>query len=134
MITPKCTCLGSTSAPPSSTGFPRLCRDLWNPKAIYITENGCANPDRPDEKNHINDTARIMYLQNHLIHLHRAVSEGIPVKGYFLWSLMDNFEWACGYTKRFGIHYVNFHTQERIPKLSADFYADVIRKNAIGVQ
>jgi beta-glucosidase len=73
-----------------------------------------------------------MYLQQHLIHAHRATAEGYPLKGYFLWSLVDNFEWAFGYTKRFGIHYVNFQTQERTPKLSAQFYADVIRRNAVG--
>jgi beta-glucosidase len=73
-----------------------------------------------------------MYLQQHLIHLHRAVSDGIPVKGYFLWSLMDNFEWAMGYTRRFGIFYVNYETLERTPKLSAAFYGDVIRRNAVG--
>lgn len=111
---------------------PRLCFENWKPRAIYITENGCANPDRPGENNHIDDIGRVMYLQNHLMHLHRGVTEGIPVKGYFLWSLMDNFEWACGYTKRFGICYVNYRTQERIPKLSARFYAHVIRNNALG--
>ena len=110
----------------------RLIRDNWNPKAIYITENGCANPDRPNEKNEIDDVGRVMFLQNYLIHLHRAVAEGIPVKGYFLWSLMDNFEWAYAYTKRFGICYTNYETQQRIPKLSAKWYAEVIRKNAIG--
>jgi beta-glucosidase len=111
---------------------PRLCFENWKPAAIYITENGCANPDRLDEKGEVNDIGRVMFLQNHLMHLHRAVAEGVPVKGYFLWSLMDNFEWACGYTKRFGIHYVNYATQERTSKLSAKYYAEVIRKNALG--
>ncbi len=73
-----------------------------------------------------------MYLQQYLIHLHRAVAEGLPVRGYFLWTLMDNFEWAFGYTKRFGICYTDFATQRRTPKLSARFYRDVIRRNAIG--
>lgn len=111
---------------------PRLVSETWNVPAIYITENGCANPDRPTEDNEIWDTARVMYLQEYLIHLHRAVAEGYPVKGYFQWSLMDNFEWACGYTKRFGLFYVNYETLERTPKLSARFYAGVIAKNALG--
>lgn len=111
---------------------PRLVHELWKPKAIYITENGAAYPDRPTPNNEILDTARVMYLQNHLIHAHRATADGIPLKGYFLWSLLDNFEWAWGYTKRFGIHYVNYETFQRTPKLSAKFYAGVIRRNAVG--
>jgi beta-glucosidase len=111
---------------------PRLVSEIWSVPAVYITENGCANPDRPNAAGEILDTARVMYLQQHLIHAHRATAEGYPLNGYFLWSLVDNFEWAFGYTKRFGIHYVNFETQERTPKLSARFYADVIRRNALG--
>jgi beta-glucosidase len=111
---------------------PRLLCEVWKVPAVYITENGCANPDRATADGQILDTARMMYLQQHLIHLHRAASEGYPVKGYFLWSLMDNFEWAYGYTRRFGIYYVNYQTQARTPKLSARFYADVIRRNAVG--
>jgi beta-glucosidase len=111
---------------------PRLVSELWKVPTIYITENGCANSDRPDAENEIWDTARMMYLQQHFIAAHRAVAEGYPLKGYFLWSLMDNFEWAFGYTKRFGLCYVNYETMERIPKLSAKFYSDVIRRNAVG--
>lgn len=111
---------------------PRLCAELWSPRAIYVTENGCAYPDKPNSKNEIDDPARVMFLQNHLMHLQRAVAEGIAVKGYFLWSLLDNFEWAFGFTKRFGICYVNYQTLERIPKLSARFYSEVIRNNALG--
>jgi beta-glucosidase len=72
-----------------------------------------------------------MYLRNYLTQLRRAVSEGVPVKGYFLWSILDNFEWADGYEKRFGIIYVDFATQKRIPKLSAAFYKQVIHENAV---
>lgn len=111
---------------------PRIISELWKVPELYITENGCANPDRPNEKNEILDTGRMMFLQNQLIHAQRATAEGIPLKGYFLWSLMDNFEWAMGYTKRFGICYVNYETLERIPKLSAHFFSDVIRRNAVG--
>ena len=70
-------------------------------------------------------------IPHYLTHLHRATAEGYPVKGYFLWSLMDNFEWADGYGKRFGIHYVDFATQERIPKLSAAWYRELIARNAL---
>jgi beta-glucosidase len=110
----------------------RLCHDLWHPQAIYITENGCADTDRLTEKGEILDLGRIMYLQNHLLHLQRAAAEGVTVKGYFHWSLMDNFEWVCGYTKRLGLYYVDYDTMKRFPKLSAQFYARVIRRNAVG--
>lgn len=105
--------------------------DLWKVPAIYITENGTSSDDvlTPDGK--VYDTDRVMYLRNHLTHLHRATEEGYPVKGYFLWSLLDNFEWADGYSKRFGIHYVDFKTQKRTPKLSAEWYKDTIAKNAV---
>jgi beta-glucosidase len=111
---------------------PRLVTEAWNVPEIYITENGCAAADRLTADKEIWDVGRVMYLQQHLIHAHRATAEGLPLKGYFLWSLLDNFEWAFGYTKRFGIHYVNYETLERTPKLSAKFYADVIRRNAVG--
>jgi len=105
--------------------------ELWNPKALFITENGCSSDDvlRPDGQ--VIDTDRVMYLRNHLTELHRAASEGYPIKGYFLWSLLDNFEWADGYSKRFGIHYVDFKTEKRTPKMSAHWYKDVIAKNAV---
>jgi beta-glucosidase len=104
---------------------------LWKPKEIYITENGCSADDivRPDGR--INDTDRVMYLRNHLMHLQRAAAEGYPVKGYFLWSLLDNYEWADGYSKRFGIHYVDFKTQKRTPKLSAEWYTATIAGNSV---
>ncbi len=105
--------------------------DLWSPKGIFITENGCSSDDVPNDAGQIEDVDRVMYLRNHLTHLHRAASEGYPVKGYFLWSLLDNFEWADGYSKRFGIHYVDFKTQKRTPKLSAQWYREVIAKNAV---
>lgn len=107
-----------------------LC-DLWHPPAVYITENGCSSNDVVTSAGHIEDTDRLMYLRNHLTHLQRAAAEGYPVKGYFLWSLLDNFEWDDGYSKRFGIHYVDFATQKRIPKLSAEWYREVIARNAV---
>jgi beta-glucosidase len=110
----------------------RSVTELWSPKAIYITENGCSGEDFQDAAGRIEDTDRVMFLRNYLTHLHRAVSENYPVKGYFLWSLMDNFEWADGYGKRFGIYHVDFETQERIPKRSALWYREVIARNAVG--
>ena len=110
---------------------PRLVSELWKPRELYITENGCSSDDVPDASGEIRDTDRTMYLRNYLLHLQRAVTEGYPVKGYFLWSLLDNYEWADGYGKRFGITYVDFKTQKRTPKLSAHFYQEVIRRNAV---
>jgi beta-glucosidase len=104
---------------------------LWKPQEIYITENGCSADDVVRADGRINDTDRVMYLRNHLMHLQRAAAEGYPVKGYFLWSLLDNYEWADGYSKRFGIHYVDFETQKRTPKLSAEWYKAVIVGNAV---
>ncbi|MGZ3374830.1 MAG: GH1 family beta-glucosidase [Gemmatimonadaceae bacterium] len=104
---------------------------LWNVKAIYITENGTSSSDVPAADGQVYDTDRIMYLRNYLSQLQRAVSDGVPVKGYFLWSLMDNFEWADGYGNRFGLHYVDYATQRRTPKLSAAFYHEVIARNAV---
>jgi beta-glucosidase len=105
--------------------------DLWKPKGIYITENGCSSDDVLTPAGRVEDTDRVMYLRNHLTQLHRVAVEGYPIKGYFLWSLLDNFEWADGYSKRFGIHYVDFKTQKRTPKLSAEWYRDVIATNAV---
>jgi beta-glucosidase len=105
--------------------------DLWKPKGIYITENGCSSDDVINSAGRIDDTDRVMYLRNHLSHLYRAAMEGYPVKGYFLWSLLDNFEWADGYSKRFGIHYVDFKTQKRTAKLSAEWYKQTIATNAV---
>ena len=105
---------------------PRLVNDCWKPKAIYITENGCSANDVLNADGECLDTGRIMYLRNCLTQLAQALSDGSPVKGYFVWSLLDNFEWADGYDKRFGIVYVDFKTQLRTPKLSAHFYQAVI--------
>lgn len=104
--------------------------ELWKPKALYISENGCSADD-PVTNGQVYDSDRIMYLRNYITHLQRAVREDYPIKGYFLWSLMDNFEWEDGYNKRFGIHYVDFKTQKRTPKLSALWYRELIRRNAL---
>jgi beta-glucosidase len=104
---------------------------LWNPHAIYITENGCSCEDFREADGRIEDTDRVMFLRNYLTHLQRAAAEGYAIKGYFLWSLIDNFEWADGYSKRFGIHYVDFKTRKRSRKLSANWYREVILRNSV---
>jgi beta-glucosidase len=96
---------------------------------MFITENGCAYETGPDANGVVNDVQRIEYLNDHLYNIQDAISRGADVGGYFQWSLMDNFEWAEGYSKRFGIVYVDFDTQERIPKESANFYSEVIRSS-----
>ena len=110
---------------------PRLMKEVWGVDHVVISENGCPSSDRPAPDGEIYDTDRVMYIRNHLVHAHRAVSEGWPLKGYFLWSLLDNFEWARGYTCRFGICYVNYRTLERTPKLSARYYREVIARSAV---
>ncbi len=110
---------------------PRLAAQIWNIKEIYITENGASSADVLTPDGHVYDSDRVMYLRNYLTQLHRAVSEGVPVRGYFCWSLLDNYEWADGYAYRFGLHYVDFATQKRTPKLSAHFYREVIASNAL---
>ena len=109
----------------------RAVSELWKPKAIYISENGCSADDPVNASGLVDDSDRIMYLRNYLGQFRRAAAEGYPLKGYFLWSLMDNFEWADGYGKRFGIHHVDFATQKRTPKLSALWYKELIRRNAL---
>ena len=110
---------------------PKLAAEIWNIKEIYITENGASSADVLTPDGHVYDSDRVMFLRNYLTQLHRAVSEGVPVRGYFCWSLMDNYEWADGYAYRFGLHYVDFATQKRTPKLSANFYREVIASNGL---
>jgi len=110
---------------------PKFIAEIWNVKEIYITENGASSTDKLTPEGQVYDSDRIMYLRNYLTQLHRAVSEGVPVKGYFVWSFMDNYEWADGYAYRFGIHYVDFKTQKRTPKLSAHFYREIITRNGV---
>ncbi|MBZ0295493.1 MAG: beta-glucosidase [Anaerolineae bacterium] len=97
---------------------------------IYITENGAAFDDKLTEDGQVKDENRVNYLKGHFASMRQAMEEGVPLKGYFLWSMMDNFEWAYGYSKRFGIIYVDFDTQERFLKDSAKWYAMVTRANS----
>ncbi len=95
---------------------------------IYITENGCAFSDTMVDGK-IEDRERIAYLDSYLSACHKAIANGVNLKGYFLWSLMDNFEWAQGYSKRFGIYYVDYKNLERTPKQSAYWFKEVIANN-----
>ncbi len=120
-----------TIGPEALFWCPMLVHRLYGPKAIYITENGASAEDNVAADGHVWDVARTMYLRNYIGQLHRAIRAGVPVCGYFLWSLLDNFEWADGYSKRFGIVYIDFETQKRIPKLSAEFYKNLITANTL---
>ncbi|HWP01092.1 MAG TPA: GH1 family beta-glucosidase [Methylococcus sp.] len=93
---------------------------------LYLTENGAAFPDRPGDDGSIQDDRRIAYYRSHLLAALEAIREGVDLRGYFAWSLLDNFEWTYGYSKRFGIVHVDFATQRRIPKASARFFSEVI--------
>jgi beta-glucosidase len=98
---------------------------------LYITENGCAAEDYLDPSGEVNDQERITYLHRHLEAAARAIKAGANLAGYYVWSLLDNFEWGWGYQKRFGIVFVDFETRRRIPKSSARFYAEVARASAL---
>jgi len=98
---------------------------------ILITENGCATEDDLTAKGEIFDLSRVMYLRAYLRNALRAVDEGYPLKGYFHWSLLDNFEWSWGYTRRFGLTHVDYATQQRTPKQSFRWYQEVMRTNRI---
>ncbi len=99
---------------------------------LVITENGAAYDDYADPSGNVKDPERVAYLHAHLAAVHRALADGADVRGYFLWSLLDNFEWAYGYSKRFGIVHVDFATQRRTPKDSARWYAEVIARGGLG--
>jgi beta-glucosidase len=103
----------------------RLTRDYRFP-AIYITENGAAYPDMVDADGTVHDPKRVIFLQAHIAAAHRALAADVPLAGYFVWSLLDNFEWAYGYYRRCGIVYVDYSTQQRIVKDSGHWYAELI--------
>jgi beta-glucosidase len=104
----------------------RLWRD-FKPPLLIVTENGMPLADAPDGHGRVNDPERVSYLARHLVEVQRAIAQGIPVGGYLVWSLIDNFEWALGYSMRFGLVYVDFATQKRIPKSSAEWFQRVIQ-------
>lgn len=115
-------------------GIYELIKRVWtdyHPQAIFVTENGVPVPDGIDFDHKVRDGRRQQYIQNHLIQIHRAIEEKIPILGYLVWSFLDNFEWALGYQMRFGLVYVDFETQERIIKESAKWFSKVIKENRI---
>lgn len=117
--------------PETAYWVPRLTAKVWNVDTIFISENGTSAEDKIAADGKVYDLDRVMYLRNYLLQLQRAIADGAPVRGYFLWSLMDNFEWIFGFGQRFGLYHVDFETQKRIPKLSVSFYRNVIARNAV---
>jgi beta-glucosidase len=105
----------------------------YPPIPLYITENGGAFPDEVSTHGRVHDPRRIAYLRDHFIQAQQAMAEGVDLRGYFVWSLLDNFEWAHGYSKRFGLVYVDYATPRRIVKDSGEWYARVIAQNAVSL-
>src|SRR6185312_11149841 len=103
----------------------------YGPVPIYVTENGAAFADVPGPDGEVADPARVDFLDRHFRAARQAIDDGVDLRGYFVWSLLDNFEWAFGYSKRFGLVYVDYATQRRIPKSSARWYAGVTRRNGL---
>jgi beta-glucosidase len=110
----------------------RITKD-YNRPVIEITENGCGYGDAPDARGIVNDQRRIDFYRSYLTELAHAIRDGADVRGYHAWSLMDNFEWAEGYTKRFGLVYVDYPTQKRTVKESGRWYAKAAKANALPV-
>jgi len=110
---------------------PKQMQSIWGAKSIFITENGCAASDVVADDGRVYDTDRVMFLRACLGQLQRATSQDVPVDGYFFWSAQDNFEWVDGYGKRFGLIHVDFETLERKPKLSAEWFRQAARQNAV---
>ncbi len=110
----------------------RLRAEYEVPK-MYVTENGASYSDAPDASGRVADSRRTRFVRDHLLAAHRAIDLGVPLAGYFLWSLLDNFEWERGYTQRFGITWVDYATQRRVPKDSALWYRQVIEDNAVTI-
>jgi beta-glucosidase len=118
--------MGWEVAPQSLYNILVRLRDEYAPRSIAVTENGAAFGDVRGHDGRVVDPERCAYLADHVEVVHRALEEGVPVSGYFVWSLLDNFEWTEGYSKRFGIVYVDYPTLERIPKSSFYWYRDLI--------
>ncbi|BCM92930.1 1,4-beta-D-glucan glucohydrolase [Abditibacteriota bacterium] len=109
----------------------RMAREVYSAQSFYVTENGSAFADEVTPAGEVLDLERREFLRNYLLSLHRASAEGFDVRGFFAWSVMDNFEWAEGYAKRFGLIHVDFETQKRTPKLSAHWFSAVCRENRV---
>lgn len=110
---------------------PRHCAEIYNEKAIYITENGAGYVESDPARGELFDLHRRELVRSYLAELRRAITDGVPVKGYFLWSFMDNFEWQDGYAMRFGVVHCDFKTQKRTPKASARWFSRVMAENRL---
>ena len=113
--------------PPTLGKLLRWIHEDYDFASILITENGAPMPDTIRENNQVIDDDRLNFIRDHLTEVHSAIADGVPVEGYLVWSLFDNFEWAWGYGPTFGIVEVDLETLERRPKKSADWYRDAIR-------
>ena len=128
----------SPSGPLTATGWEVYPQGLYEvltrvqreyaPPLVYVTENGAAYADVRTHDGRVHDPERVSYLDGYLRAMTRALCEGVPVGGYFVWSLLDNFEWAEGYAKRFGLVFVDYPTQERVPKDSFGWYRETIAR------
>lgn len=110
---------------------PRFVTELYQPRQILISENGLGHFEKPNAQGEVCDLHRREYIRQCLGELRRAIGDGVPARGYFAWSFMDNFEWAEGYATRFGLCYTDYATQKRTPKLSARWYSEVMRTNSL---
>jgi beta-glucosidase len=128
---PKTDCAWHELTPQAIYWGARFMAGIFGEKQLYITENGFGYNDDTVVDGEILDLHRQTQLHEHLLATHRAIGAGMPIRGYFLWSFMDNFEWGAGYSVRFGIVHTDYATQRRTPKLSARWYADVLRNNAL---
>jgi len=117
--------------PPGLTAVLLDFHNNYGAPPMLVTENGTALPDLPDAEGFVADAGRIRFIREHLLAVHDALQAGARVEGYYVWSLMDNFEWAMGYRPRFGLVRVDYDTLERIPKQSAGWYRDVIAQNGL---
>ncbi len=106
-------------------------KERYNDPELYVTENGCAALDVPDENGFVQKDERIDYIRHHLKACHEAIQEGVRLKGYYAWSLLDNFKWSNGCRSRFGIIRVDYETLKRIPKASYYWYRGVIARNGL---
>jgi beta-glucosidase len=120
-----------TLGPEAMYWAPKFVQSLWKAKEIYITENGCASDDVLASDGKVHDTDRIVFLRAYMTQLQRATADGVPVKGYFHWSTMDNFEWTAGFGNRFGLVYGDFRTQKRTLKTSASWFREAAERNAV---
>jgi beta-glucosidase len=125
------TAAGWTIDPPALTEVLLNLRDECGWLPIYVTENGAACHDYIDPEGGVDDTERLTYLDGHVRAVHDALQRGVNVRGYFVWSLLDNFEWTAGYQQRFGLVFTDYGTQKRTPKASYWWYRDLIARNAL---